>query len=267
MGSRRGNPRGDWRIVFIRDGASASRSLRLRDPRLLSALVLGFALFAGAFAAIGHAWQNSRQDARIAYLEEQLEASASQNQQIRQLAARLERAESNYRQLQQIMGGELNESDRDVRLPALPASSRNGGTAQAADVRERSLPTSWPVARRGFVSRTFESEASGPLGEHHGVDIALPTGSYVRASGGGVVRAAGEDSVYGLFVRLTHDEGVESLYAHNSWLFVAEGDSVEQNEVLALSGNTGQSSAPHLHFEIQRDGSAVDPAVFITGGR
>jgi len=257
---------GDWRIALDRDGGFGSRSIRLRDPRLLGALALGFAMFAAAFVAIGHAWESSRKSARIADLERQLSASSAQSQQVRQLAARLERAESDYRQLQQIMGGELNASERDVRLPTLPARSDGRRTAEPADVR-RLVPTSWPVARRGFVSRTFEPEASGPLGEHHGVDIALPTGSYVRASGGGIVRAAGEDSVYGLFVRITHDEGVESLYAHNSWLFVAEGDSVEQNEVLALSGNTGQSSAPHLHFEIQRDGNAVDPAAFITGGR
>lgn len=263
MASRRGG----WRVVLVRDGAAGSRSLLLGDPRLLGALALGVALSGAAFVALGYGWKNSRQNARIADLEEQLVESGVQNQQIRQLAARLERAESNYRQLQQMMGGELTESDRDVRLPTLPASSRDRQPSGTADERQPWLPTSWPVARRGFVSRTFELQASGPLGEHHGVDIALPSGSYVRASGGGVVMAAGEDSVYGLFVRLTHDEGVESLYAHNSWLFVAEGDSVEQNEVLALSGNTGQSSAPHLHFEIQRDGNAVDPAVFITGGR
>ncbi len=263
MGSRRG----DWRVVLVRDGASGSRSIRFRDRRFMIALVLGCAVFGGIFAAIGYTWEARRQDARIADLEEQLEANGAQTQQIRQLAARLERADSNYRQLQQIMGGELNSSEREIRLPSLPAASGGGVAAATEDVRKRSLPTSWPVARRGFVSRTFEPEPGGPLGEHHGVDIALPTGSYVRASGGGIVRAAGEDSVYGLFVRLTHDEGVETLYAHNSWLFVAEGDSVEQNEVLALSGNTGQSSAPHLHFEIQRDGDAVDPAVFISGSR
>ena len=257
----------DWRVVVVRDGASDSRSIRLQGPRPMLALVLACAVIAGGFLAIGYTFRSSRQDARIADLQDQLAASNAQNQQIRQLAARLERAESNYRQLQQMMGGELNASERDLQLPVLPESSENRRPLAEADAKQERLPTSWPVARRGFVSRTFEPNASGPLGEHHGVDIALPTGSYVRASGGGIVKAAGEDSVYGFFVRVAHDDGMESLYAHNSWLFVAEGDSVEQNEVLALSGNTGQSSAPHLHFEIQRNGSAVDPATFVNGGR
>lgn len=263
MGSRRGS----WRVVIARDGASGSRSLNLRERRAISVILLGGAVFAAVFIAIGYIWHGRQQDARVAELEDQLDASNAQTQQIRQLAARLERAESNYRQLQQMMGGEVNQSDRDVRLPTLPASSRDRARAQTAAARQARVPTSWPVTRRGFVSRSFEPDAAGPLGEHRGVDIALPSGSYVRASGGGVVKAAGEDSVYGLFVRLAHEEGVETLYGHNSWLFVAEGDSVEQNEVLALSGNTGRSSAPHLHFEIQRNGNAVDPAGFITGER
>ena len=221
--------------------------------------------FAAAFIAIGFMVHARQRDARVSELEGQLAASGAQGQQLRQLAARLERAESNYRQLRQIMGGEDNPAERDVRLPELPPGSSD--RASAAVTPEARLPTSWPVARRGFVSRSFEPDASDLLGEHRGVDIAVPTGSYVRAAGGGVVKTAGEDSVYGLFVRLTHEQGVESLYAHNSWLFVAEGDSVEQNEVLALSGSSGQSSAPHLHFEILKDGEAVDPATFINGGR
>lgn len=256
-----------WRVVLVRDDATGTRSLRLGDPRDTALVLLGVLVFAAAFVGLGFLLSGRQRSARIVDLEEQLASANVQTQQVRQLAARLERAESNYRQLSQIMGGEANPSDRDVTLPSLPATSGARGQVTAADARAQRLPTSWPVARRGFVSRSFEPSASGPLGEHRGVDIALPSGSYVRAAGGGIVRAAGEDSVFGMFVRLAHDEGVESLYAHNSWLFVAEGDSVEQNEVLALSGNTGQSSAPHLHFEIQKDGSAVDPATFITSGK
>ena len=256
-----------WRVVLVREGATGTRSVRLSDPRGIAILLLGGLACAAVFVALGFLLSGRQRTARVMELEEQLAAANAQTQQVRQLAARLEKAESNYRQLRQIMGGDVNPSDRDVRLPDLPATSGARGQGAAAARTAQRLPTSWPVARRGFVSRSFEPDATGPLGEHHGVDIALPSGSYVRAAGGGVVRAAGEDSIFGLFVRLAHDEGVESLYAHNSWLFVAEGDSVEQNEVLALSGNTGQSSAPHLHFEIQKDGSAVDPATFIAGGR
>jgi len=65
---------------------------------------------------------------------------------------------------------------------------------------------------------------------------------------------------------VSHDDEMSSLYAHNSWLFVSVGDSVEMGEVIALSGNSGRSTAPHLHVEIQIEGQAVDPLGYLTEG-
>ncbi len=78
---------------------------------------------------------------------------------------------------------------------------------------------------------------------------------------------AGQDEEYGRYLRIGHAGDVSSLYAHNSWLFVEERDSVEAGEVVALSGNTGRSTAPHLHVEIERSGAPVDPLEFLGAGR
>jgi murein DD-endopeptidase MepM/ murein hydrolase activator NlpD len=91
-------------------------------------------------------------------------------------------------------------------------------------------------------------------------------GSYVRTTQGGVVLETGDDAAYGLYVKVMHDAGISSLYAHNSWLFVSAGDSVEIGEVIALSGNSGRSTAPHLHVEIEREGLAVDPLAYLAEG-
>jgi murein DD-endopeptidase MepM/ murein hydrolase activator NlpD len=80
------------------------------------------------------------------------------------------------------------------------------------------------------------------------------------------VTEAGEEAEYGLFVKVAHDDEMSSLYAHNSWLFVSVGDSVEMGEVIALSGNSGRSTAPHLHVEIEREGQAIDPLDYLTEG-
>ena len=98
-----------------------------------------------------------------------------------------------------------------------------------------------------------------------GLDIAVPSGSYIRAAGTGIVDDAGQDVQYGRYVRISHGEGLRSLYAHASWVFVAEGDSVGAGEVIALSGNTGRSTAPHLHLEIEQDGEPVDPMPWVSG--
>ena len=76
----------------------------------------------------------------------------------------------------------------------------------------------------------------------------------------------GDDAEYGLFVKVAHDDEISSLYAHNSWLFASVGDSVEMGEVIALSGNSGRSTAPHLHLEIEREGLQVDPLEYLTEG-
>src|SRR5690606_28690646 len=125
-----------------------------------------------------------------------------------------------------------------------------------ADSAEAMLPTAWPLAGRGFVTREHLAEIPG---EHPGIDIAVAEGTYVRAAGGGVVEEAGSDDIYGNFIRIRHAGGYESVYGHASELFVAPADTVRRNEVIALSGNTGRSTAPHLHFEIWRNGEPIDP--------
>ncbi len=96
------------------------------------------------------------------------------------------------------------------------------------------------------------------------MDIAVSQHSYIRASGAGLVREAGSDSIYGLYVLIEHgNSGYRSMYGHASRLYVAPGDSVLQNQVIALSGNTGRSTAPHLHFEILQDGVPIDPFTLV----
>ena len=73
----------------------------------------------------------------------------------------------------------------------------------------------------------------------------------------------GDDPVYGRFVSLDHGEGYRSLYAHASVALVEVGQRVRRNEVIALSGSTGRSTAPHLHFEILLSGAPVDPLTMV----
>jgi murein DD-endopeptidase MepM/ murein hydrolase activator NlpD len=85
----------------------------------------------------------------------------------------------------------------------------------------------------------------------------------VRASGGGTVADAGEDPVFGRFVLIAHPDDYQTLYGHLSRVVTAKGRTVEPGEVIGLAGNTGRSSAPHLHFEVRRRGAAVDPLTLV----
>jgi murein DD-endopeptidase MepM/ murein hydrolase activator NlpD len=127
------------------------------------------------------------------------------------------------------------------------------------------VPGHWPVDGRGVVTRGL-SGGEGGTEAHAGLDVAIPIGTPIRASGGGIVAQAGVDSEYGYFVRLTHPDGFESMYGHASRLLVQTGDSVQAGEVIALSGSTGRSTAPHLHFEIRRDSRLIDPRSLVQEG-
>ena len=94
---------------------------------------------------------------------------------------------------------------------------------------------------------------------HKGIDMAADTGTPIYASADGTVRYAGSEPGFGLYIKLSHDGGVQTLYGHCSQLLVKKGEKVKAGQIIALVGNTGRSSGSHLHFEIRIDGVAVDP--------
>lgn len=99
---------------------------------------------------------------------------------------------------------------------------------------------------------------------HKGVDWACPVGTTVYASCGGTVIQASYNGGYGNNVVISHPDGRMTRYAHNSKLLVKVGQKVEQGEPIALSGNTGRSTGPHVHFEIYINGVAVNPLKYIS---
>ena len=99
---------------------------------------------------------------------------------------------------------------------------------------------------------------------HNGVDLGVVTGTEVRASRAGTVTKAGWGGAYGYCVFIDHGDGIETRYAHLSELNVSEGDYVSQGDVIALSGNTGRSTGPHLHFEIRINDEPVNPEDYLS---
>jgi murein DD-endopeptidase MepM/ murein hydrolase activator NlpD len=95
---------------------------------------------------------------------------------------------------------------------------------------------------------------------HSGIDIGgVGYGSKVLASDDGQVMTSGYSSSYGNYVVISHGNGFSTLYAHLSKRSVKEGDKVQKGQVLGLTGSTGNSTGPHLHFEIRKDGATVNP--------
>jgi murein DD-endopeptidase MepM/ murein hydrolase activator NlpD len=98
---------------------------------------------------------------------------------------------------------------------------------------------------------------------HTGIDIAIPVGTPVYAAAPGRVIETGTRGGYGLLVVIDHGDGYSTYYAHLSRFLVSEGQFVEAGQAVALSGNTGLSTGPHLHFEIRRYGEPLNPSLFL----
>ena len=122
----------------------------------------------------------------------------------------------------------------------------------------------WPVS--GTITSGFGHRSSpGGIGStnHKGLDIAASMGTPVGAADGGVVIYAGWDGGFGKCVRIQHDDGTITEYAHLSWWDAKVGDTVGQGQTIGNVGSTGNSTGPHLHFGVKKDGNYVDPTTYL----
>jgi murein DD-endopeptidase MepM/ murein hydrolase activator NlpD len=127
-----------------------------------------------------------------------------------------------------------------------------------------SRPTTWPV--RGWVSSGFgdrNSPLTGAKGFHTGVDIANDMGSPIHATADGEVSFAGWEGGYGKLVVVRHGNGYSTYYGHLSEIKAAVGRSVKRGEVVGLMGATGNTTGPHLHYEVRVFGAAVNPSKYL----
>ncbi|SDG66447.1 Murein DD-endopeptidase MepM and murein hydrolase activator NlpD, contain LysM domain [Pelagibacterium luteolum] len=131
-------------------------------------------------------------------------------------------------------------------------------------------PIQTPIAGAHTVTSNFGNRTDPFLKRaafHAGMDFRAVTGTPVRAAANGIVTVAGTNGGYGKMVEIDHGNGLATRYAHLNQILVATGQTIEGGASVGLSGSTGRSTGPHLHFEVRRGGSAVDPAHFMAAGR
>lgn len=141
---------------------------------------------------------------------------------------------------------------------------------QSARQALMATPVQRPVAGDLSMSSNFGNRMDPFLKRtafHSGIDFRAPTGTPVLAAAGGTVTYSGTNGGYGKMVDIDHGNGLVSRYAHMSAIHVHEGQTLTGGERIGLTGSTGRSTGPHLHFEVRRGGGAIDPTRFITAGR
>jgi murein DD-endopeptidase MepM/ murein hydrolase activator NlpD len=182
---------------------------------------------------------------RVAQLEEELDRLDEFRQQLYDLAG--------------VTGGEGGNTLSDSG-GALARATGVQYVPKRAELSEAGLRSPLRVVPLwGPLSRGF-TVGEGHKVEHAGVDVAGSEGLPIAAAADGRVTFAGWDTTFGFLLVLRHRSGWETKYGHAQQLLVSEGDSVRAGQTVALLGSTGQSSAPHLHFEVLWEGKVVDPA-------
>ncbi len=129
----------------------------------------------------------------------------------------------------------------------------------------------WPLDVSGRITSPFgfrQNPVTKKYHNHGGIDIGqVGYGANIRASDTGIVTTSGYDSSYGNYVVINHGNGYVTLYAHMSKRLVSKGATVKKGDIIGLTGSTGNSNGPHLHFEIRKNGIRIDPTQFFTGLR
>jgi murein DD-endopeptidase MepM/ murein hydrolase activator NlpD len=146
--------------------------------------------------------------------------------------------------------------------------------AQQAPVGPLLMPVNHPTLTQPFGCTTLEIEpwsAACPGGHFHsGIDLAAPLDTPIHAATGGLVTMHRERGGYGLYITVVRDPQLSTLYGHLNWPLVQPGDVVTAGQAIALMGSTGNSTGPHLHFEVRIAGIPVDPLPLLEsrgGGR
>lgn len=122
---------------------------------------------------------------------------------------------------------------------------------------ERITGAKWEVPVKGKITQGYVE------GQHHGIDVAAKEGTPIKSTRPGRVSKVASDPVYGLMVVLDHGNGYESLYTHCSEVLVKQGDKIFAKDVISKVGSSGNSSGPHLHFEIRINGKTINPMQFL----
>ena len=154
------------------------------------------------------------------------------------------------------------------KKPVYYSSGSTGSYTVASakiDLAQYGVTLVQPITSGYTITSRFGTRRSG---NHSGLDIAAPTGTVYRAAAGGTVTFAGWSTTgYGYCIKISHGNGVETLYAHSSQLYVSVGQTVAQGEAIGAVGSTGWSTGPHLHFEVRVNGAVYNPQYYLYSGQ
>lgn len=245
-------------LIVVPHGDLETRTFEVSYSRLKFYLIVFAAVLAAVAIVLALWFPIAAQAGRVPGLVQELERLEAERAEVAELARTLAEVEAQYERVRQLLGADEAAAGGEPILPPLRPRTDSTGTSGEDAAAVEGVIDRWPLSERGFVTR---SVASGS--QHPGLDVAVARGTIIRAAGDGTVRIAGIDDVYGFYVVIDHGAGIQSLYGHADTLLVAAGRRIRSGEPIARVGTSGRSSAPHLHFELRRNGRPLDPLQFV----
>lgn len=267
-------------VIIVPEDISKTYTFRVRRGLLfvLAAICL---LFLGSYAYMASVHQRTFSKARrVEGLEAENAILRAQTKKVAELESELTGLQKVRQRLYALAGlagdvnlneGSTSLSNQSILLTDEEMNQPVSEVSQAgfiepmfedtAHVGASSIPSFWPV--RGWVTAEFNEILPGREKKHTGIDIAGPQGTPILSAASGEVTFAEWDKDLGLVIIIDHQNGLSTLYGHCSEILVEVGDLVAQGQIIAHLGNTGQSSAPHLHFEIRKDDLSLNPRTYL----
>lgn len=246
-------------LMLLPEGTGTRREFRMRQW-ILKAAIIGFIVL--LFGIIAFFSFYSSVLARAA-LTDKLK---DENDRLKKYYYKVQLLEENLMQTREVVERLTKMAGIDFEFPEFPDDSTFFATLdnppQAILPRSPSIDASIPAGLplQGFITQDFEIINVDHF--HPGVDLACAAGTPVLATADGVVDFAFFDSTYGNMVIIKHNDSISTLYGHNDSLLVVSGERVSTGSRIALSGNTGKSTAPHLHYEIRINDNPINPLEF-----
>ena len=165
----------------------------------------------------------------------------------------------------------LASTEKMIEQLILQIESESKGIAESGEVAKNSGPSSYTSSIPnikpliGLITSVFGRRMHPIYNEirfHTGIDFSASEGTRVHSTGDGVVAFSGYDRGYGQKITIDHGYGFKTIYAHLSKSLVRQGERVSRGEIIALSGNTGDSTGPHLHYEVKKNNVTVNPTAY-----
>lgn len=258
-------------ILMVPHSRTKSVSIRVPVLAIASSLFL-FLLGASLVVTMAiRAVEHQRMKERLSYL-------SSQFREMKDTMLSLRKSERDFRKLFGVKSkstilesadlADTGSLDMETLRTQIEASMRSVTEIRTYLAEQRdiylSTPVGWPVS--GRMSSPYGTRIHPVFEEprfHTGVDISVPPGSEVKATADGIVSFAGWAENSGIVVVIEHGRGFSTAYAHNEKTLVKVGQRVARGETISLSGSTGVSTGPHVHYEIWKNGRHTDPAGYL----